>query len=304
MYNSRQIALNPHVLGNCDHTFCLECANNLAGEPCVTCDASSSPDLCQPDRVVENLLEAFLPVAKFLQLPLSHNQSSDPILDVAISHSKESPGEKPETEHVPDQQTAISIPGTSKMANSKERRSGAGSQKVLLPNESSQIERPGTASSGRSTRNGNKKQLNNNDGEDSPGPILTRRMQMKRSITSSEATAMSEENVASNTNGPVMESPAALNKTPVASSSAVRGKAGTSSGARVKGKRSVDSLDNVSVLSSTATRRNSLDTSSFSGFTTPLNSNKLNKRNAKGETPLHVVSNFLCLKDNLAATKT
>jgi len=252
--------------------------------------------LCQPDRVVEDLLEAFLPVAKFLQLPLSDNRSNDPIPDAAICQSKESSGEKPETEHVADQATADPIPETSKKANSKERRSASSTQKVSPPNESSsQIERPGTASSGRSTRS-TKKQLNNNVGEDSPGPILTRRMQMKRSITSSEATVMSEENVASTSNGPVMESPAAPKRTPVASSSAVRGKAGTtSSGTRVnkERKKSVDSLDNVSVLSSTATRRNSLDTSSFSGFTTPLNSNKLNKRNAKGETPLHVVSNFL-----------
>ena len=60
--------MNPHNLGGCSHTFCLTCTQLHVGKPCPVCKVKSSHDSCRPDSYIENLIEAYLPMAKFLSI--------------------------------------------------------------------------------------------------------------------------------------------------------------------------------------------------------------------------------------------
>lgn len=71
------LAYNPHVLGRCDHTFCLSCTNLHSGKPCPRCGIFSEPGICRPDLKIENLLKAYLPMAKFLGIDVTNTCEND-----------------------------------------------------------------------------------------------------------------------------------------------------------------------------------------------------------------------------------
>lgn len=77
-FYSQKLAYNPHILGKCDHTFCLKCTETLAGKECPVCGVSTLAESCKPDRLIENMIEAYLPVAKFFRLPLDEPSSTGP----------------------------------------------------------------------------------------------------------------------------------------------------------------------------------------------------------------------------------
>lgn len=68
------MAFNPYNLG-CLHTFCLPCTQLYAGKPCPVCQEKSSPESCKPDSYIENLIEAYLPMAKFLSIDVPKPKS-------------------------------------------------------------------------------------------------------------------------------------------------------------------------------------------------------------------------------------
>lgn len=76
-FDSQMLACNPHVLGGCDHTFCLSCANLHSGKPCPKCGIFSEPGICRPDLKIENLLKAYLPMAKFLGIDVTNTCEND-----------------------------------------------------------------------------------------------------------------------------------------------------------------------------------------------------------------------------------
>lgn len=64
-------------MGGCDHTFCLSCSNLCSGKPCPICGILSDPDMCRPDLSIENLLKAYLPMAKFLGIEVTTTKEND-----------------------------------------------------------------------------------------------------------------------------------------------------------------------------------------------------------------------------------
>ncbi|KAI9555390.1 hypothetical protein GHT06_017905 [Daphnia sinensis] len=72
-----KLAYNPHILGGCDHTFCQSCTNIHCGKPCPVCGVVSLPDTCKPDTVIENLIEAYLPMADYLEIDVTSAIQND-----------------------------------------------------------------------------------------------------------------------------------------------------------------------------------------------------------------------------------
>ena len=70
--SSHKLAYNPHILGKCSHTFCRTCVKNLLGKRCpvLNCGVLSPIDAYKLDPTTEKMIEAFLPIAKYFQLPL------------------------------------------------------------------------------------------------------------------------------------------------------------------------------------------------------------------------------------------
>ena len=75
LFCSKDLALNPHNLG-CAHVFCLTCAQRHAGKICPVCKVISSVQDCKPDSYIENLIEAYLPMSKFLQIEVDVKKSN------------------------------------------------------------------------------------------------------------------------------------------------------------------------------------------------------------------------------------
>ena len=87
IFFSKEMALNPHNLG-CSHTFCLICTQFYAGKPCPICKVTSSSDSTKPDSYIENLIEAYLPMAKFLSIDLSKSQSINNVNNINTSKKR------------------------------------------------------------------------------------------------------------------------------------------------------------------------------------------------------------------------
>ena len=82
-FYSKKLAFKPHVLGGCEHIFCLSCTNLHSGKPCPICGIISDPGSFSADLQMEKLLKAYLPMAKFLGIDVTKTYEND------VDNSKE-----------------------------------------------------------------------------------------------------------------------------------------------------------------------------------------------------------------------